>query len=134
WAPDAWLEADDREQFSLKRLRGRYVLLNFWQSWSAPCLAELSRLQRLDEAGKGTPFIVALHGGSNSDALADIRKRLGVSFVLVQDWQQRVARRYGVRCWPTTIAIGPDGRAEHVQVGIAHEDRDAAGQTEVRPA
>jgi len=45
--PDAWLEADDREQFSLQRLRGRYVLLNFWQSWSAPCIAELRRLQRL---------------------------------------------------------------------------------------
>ena len=48
--------ADDREQFSLQR----------------PCLADLSRLQRLYETGKGTPFIVALHGGSNGDALADI--------------------------------------------------------------
>ena len=42
-------------------------------SWSAPCLADLSRLRRPYETGKGTPFIVALHGGSNSDALADIR-------------------------------------------------------------
>jgi len=119
---------------AVKRLRGRYVLLNFSQSWSAPCIAELTRLQRLDETGKGAPFIVALHGGSNSDALAHIRKRLGLSFVLVQDWQQRVAGRYGVRCWPTTIAIAPDGRAEHVQVGIANEHRGAADQTEVRPA
>ena len=132
WAPDAWLEADDKEQFSLQRLRGRDVLLNFWQSWSAPCLTELSRLQHLYKAGKDTPFIVALHGGSNSDAIAEIRKRLGLSFALVQDWQQRVARRYGVRCWPTTIAIGPDGCTEHVQFGTAHEHRGAAGQTEVR--
>src|SRR6202035_308962 len=68
-APDAWFEADDKEQFSLQRLRGRDVLLNFWQSWSAPCLAELSRLQRLHDAGKGAPFIVAVHGGSNASAL-----------------------------------------------------------------
>ena len=27
----------------------------------------------------------------------------GLSFPLVQDSQQRIARRYGVRCWPTTI-------------------------------
>jgi peroxiredoxin len=133
-APDAWLEADDREQFSLKRLRGRNVLLNFWQSWSAPSLAELSRLQRLQEAGKGTPFIVALHGGSNSDALENIRNRLGLSFALVQDSQQRIARQYGVRCWPTTIAIGADGRADHIQFGIAHEYRGARGQTEMWPA
>jgi len=51
-APDAWFEADDREQFSLQRLRGRDVLLNFWQSWSAPSLAELGRLQRLYETEK----------------------------------------------------------------------------------
>jgi len=130
--PDAWLEADDREQFSLQRLRGRYVLLNFWQSWSAPCIAELRRLQRLYETGKGTTAIVALHGGNNGDALEDIRRRLGLSFVLVQDWQQRVARRYGVRCWPTTIAIGPDGRAEHLQFGMAHEHTRAPAQAETR--
>ena len=133
-APDVWLEADDREQFSLQRLRGRDVLLNFWQSWSAPCLAELSRLQRLYEAGKGTPFIVALHGGSDSNALADVRKRLGLSFALVQDSQQRIARQYGVRCWPTTIAIRPDGRAEHVQFGVGHEHRRCRRPNEARPA
>jgi len=133
-APDAWFEADDQEQFSLQRLRGRDVLLNFWQSWSAPCLAELSRLQRLHEAGKGAPFIVGLHGGSNSNALQEIRKQLGLSFALVQDPQQRVAKQYGVRCWPTTIAIGADGRAEHIQFGIAHVHRPEASKAEASPA
>jgi peroxiredoxin len=132
--PEVWLEAEDREQFSFQRLRGRDVLVNFWQSWSAPCLAELSRLQRLYEGGKGTPFIVAIHGGSDSNALADIQKRLGLSFSLVQDTQQQIARRYGVRCWPTTIAIRPDGRAESVQFGAGHDHRGAAGPAEDRPA
>jgi peroxiredoxin len=129
--PDAWLEADDREQFSLLRLRGREVLLNFWQSWSTPCLAELTRLQRLHEAGNGSPHIIALHGGKNVEALAEIRKRLGLSFVLVQDSQQRIARRYGVRCWPTTVAIGTDGRVAHIQFGTAH-DHKAAGTGAIR--
>jgi peroxiredoxin len=133
-APDMWLEADDREQFSLQRLRGREVLLTFWQSWSAPCLAELSRLQRLYATEKGAPFIVGLHGGADSNALADIRKRLGLSFALVQDSQQRFARQYGVRCWPTTIAIRPDGRVEHVQFGSAHEHRNTLRQADVPPA
>jgi hypothetical protein len=75
----------------------------------------------LQEAGKGTPFIVAFHGGNNTDALDEIRKRLGLSFALVQDSRQQIARRYGVRCWPTTITIGADGRAEHIQFGIGHE-------------
>jgi peroxiredoxin len=120
-APDALFETDDRDQLALHRFRGREILLNFWQSWSAPCLAELRRLQRLQETGKGTPFIVAFHGGNNTDALDEIRKRLRLSFALVQDSRQRIATRYGVRCWPTTITIGVDGRAEHIQFGIGHE-------------
>jgi len=109
------------------------VLVNFWQSWSAPCLAELARLQRLTEAGKDAPVVVALHGGASAEPLAEIRKRLGLSFRLVQDWEQLVARQYGVRCWPTTIAFGSDGRAQHVQYGAAHEHGRADGPTQARP-
>jgi peroxiredoxin len=132
-APDMWLETDDKEQFSLQRLRGREVLLCFWQSWSAPCLAELSRLQRLYETEKAAPFIVGLHGGGDSNALADTRKRLGLSFALVQDSQQRIARKYGVRCWPTTVAIRADGRVEHVQFGGTHEHQSGARPTDAPP-
>jgi peroxiredoxin len=120
-APDASFVTDRRDQYALHRFRGREVLLNFWQSWSAPCLTELSRLQRLYEAGKGAPFIIAFHGGNNREALPEIRQRLGLSFALVQDDQQRIAMQYGVRCWPTTILVGADGRAQHIQYGIGHE-------------
>jgi thiol-disulfide isomerase/thioredoxin len=105
--------------------------LNFWQSWSAPCLAELGRLQRLQEAGRETPFIVAFHGGKNRSALDEIRKRLGLSFALVQDSQQQIARRYGVRCWPTTILVGADGRAQHIQFGMGHEHASSIQQSEM---
>jgi peroxiredoxin len=119
--PDASFETVERDQNALHRLRGREFILNFWQSWSTPCLSELSRLQRLYEAGKETPFIVAFHGGNNRDAIAEIQRRLGLTFALAQDSQQRIARQYGVQCWPTTIRVGADGRAQHVQFGTGHE-------------
>lgn len=122
-APDALFEDDRENQFAIHRFRGRDVLLNFWQSWSAPCLEELGRLQRLQEDRRGTPSIVAFHGGKNSAVFEDVRKRLGLSFPLVQDPHHRIARLYGVRCWPTTIRVGADGRLEHIQLGkgTAHE-------------
>ena len=132
-APDAAFEDDGQHQFALHRLRGREMLLNFWQSWSAPCLTELCRLQRLHQAGREAPFIVAFHGGKNSKALDEIRKRLGLSFPLVQDLQQRIARQYGVRCWPTTIMVDAEGRVEHVQFGVCHDavSSDPMGATSV---
>jgi peroxiredoxin len=134
-APDIQFETDAGDQFALHRFRGREVLMNFWQSWSAPCLTELGRLQRLHAAGGKAPFIVAFHGGNNRDALEEIRRRLGLSFALVQDSQQRVAQQYGVRCWPTTITVDADGRAEHIQFGIGHEQLRTPEQSEpaVRP-
>jgi peroxiredoxin len=121
-APDAAF-ADGGRGYALHRLRGREVFVNFWQSWSAPCLTELERLQRLHADGGQAPSIVAFHGGTDAKAVDDVRKRLGLSFPVVQDPQQQIARRYGVRCWPTTIKIDADGRVEHIQFGTAHQHK-----------
>ena len=119
-APDVYFRDDRGEEGALHRLRGRSVLMTFWQSWSAPCLTELRRLQALQNAdSRGTPVIVAFHGGAAPESFDEIRKEHGLSFAIVQDAEHRVARRFGVRCWPTTIMVDPDGRIEHIQLGIA---------------
>jgi peroxiredoxin len=118
-APDVYFRDDRGDEGALHRLRGRSVLMTFWQSWSAPCLAELRRLQRLQNASQqDASFIVAFHGGTPRKDFNDIRKEYGLSLTIVQDAEHRVARRFGVRCWPTTIAIDPDGRIERIQLGI----------------
>jgi peroxiredoxin len=120
-APDVLFREHRGEQFALHRMRGQELLLNFWQAWSAPCITELDRLQRLHkQLGERGPFIVAFHGGKDAKALDEIRKRHGLSFPLVQDDGQRSARMYGVRCWPTTVSVNADGLIDHVQFGITH--------------
>jgi peroxiredoxin len=119
-APDGECHDDRGQLVALHRFRGRRLLLNFWQAWSAPSRHELRRLQMRQASGGETPLVVALHGG-RQHYLQQIRKELGLTFLLAQDVEQQVARRYGVRCWPTTVGIDPDGRVEHVQFGITHE-------------
>jgi peroxiredoxin len=126
-AKDAMFEDDLGNQFALHRFQGRDMLLNFWQPWSAPCLAELSRLQRLHQSGKDTAFIVAFHGGTDSSAVNQVRKQLGLTFPLVHDSHQRIARLYGVRCWPTTVLVDAEGRVQQVQFGKEHSHGQAAG-------
>lgn len=123
-APDAYF-ADGGREFAVHRLRGHRSLLNFWQSWSAPCLRELQRLQSLYRPANGgrksppdVPLIVAFHGGKDAKALESIRKELGLSFIVVQDAEQRIARKYGVRCWPTTVGLDADGIVESIQFGL----------------
>jgi peroxiredoxin len=138
-APDVLFREHRGEEFALHRLRGRELLLNFWQAWSAPCITELGRLQRLHkQATERAPFIVAFHGGKEAKALDEIRRRHALSFPLVQDADQRIARTYGVRCWPTTVSVNADGFIDHVQFGITHPhaffaDRQTGGTLSQSP-
>jgi peroxiredoxin len=131
-APDVAFEDDRGQRLALHRLRGREVVFNFWQSWSAPCIEELRRLRRFQaRAGGRAPLIVAFHGGKERGALDAVRARHDLPFALVEDTDQRVASMYGVRCWPTTISIDTHGRVTHVQFGLSPERRETASWDEV---
>jgi peroxiredoxin len=133
-APDLSFQDDLGDEFALHRFHGQPMLLNFWQSWSAPCLTELTRLQQLHQADKGKSFIAAFHGGKDGKAPAEVRKRLGLSFPLIQDSEHQFARRYGVRCWPTTITVDADGRLQHIQLGTQHDHGAPPGREQPKPA
>jgi peroxiredoxin len=118
-APDVSFEDDRGQLFAVRRMLGREVLFTFWLGWSGPCIKELRRLQGLrDRAGAGAPLIVAFHGGKERRVLDEIRKQYQLSFPLVHDANHVIARRYGVRCWPTTVSINADGLVSHVQFGL----------------
>lgn len=57
------LDAPDLEgrNWTLASLRGRVVLLNFWASWCAPCLAEMPALVLAQEKfGENAPIVVGI--------------------------------------------------------------------------
>jgi peroxiredoxin len=121
-ALDADFTDDRGTRLSLRRLRGRRVVILFWKSWSAPCLRELRRLQEI--AGRpGGPFVMAVNGGERREVIADARSRHGLTVPLVHDPDQIIAAMYGVRCWPTTVSINEEGIVDRVQFGMTHEHR-----------
>lgn len=108
---------------ALNRLRGRHVLLNFCQSWSAPCLRELDRLQRLQEEGERAPMVLVVNGDEERTPLEEVCRQHNFNFTLIHDAGKRIARLYGVHCWPTTVSINPDGIVDRIQFGVAHAHR-----------
>ena len=46
-APDFTLPTVTGEEFSLKSLQGHIVILDFWASWCAPCIAEMPTVKEI---------------------------------------------------------------------------------------
>ena len=110
------LKAVDLEgrQWTADEMRGRVVLLDFWATWCAPCLAELPRLQALRSRHSREHFEIL---GISLDVTS---RHSFVSWLNRNriDWPQvheragyasSVPRLFGIDRLPRTILVGRDG-------------------------
>ena len=129
-APDFLFEYDEGHRVTLHRLRGRPVLLNFWKSWSTPCLNELRYLQGVHDGTSGDgPLVLAIDDGEDSRSVARVRQELGLTFRLIPDPDRAIARRYRVNCWPSTVAVNEAGRIDWVHFGMTPAQADRTPPT-----
>lgn len=130
--------SDDRGRFlSLNRFRHRSMLLVFARADSSPSLAVLRRLQRLQQRlDRKQTTVVAIIDEAEPDSLELLRREQDLSFTLVADTRGRIARRYGISAWPTTIQVEADGTIARINVGadpgalvaLARERRERAAE------
>ncbi|CUJ03611.1 TlpA family protein disulfide reductase [Cognatishimia activa] len=110
-AKAAFLHEDGGEG-TLADYEGKYVLLNFWATWCAPCRHEMPMLSELQEELGGDDFeVVTLATGRNMPpAMAKFLKEIGVdNLPQHRDPKQTVAREMKVFGLPTTMILDPEG-------------------------
>lgn len=94
---------------SLEALRGRPVLVHFWASWCSACKLEQSSIDALarDHA------VLTVAAGSGGAYL----RSQGLSFPALADPEAELAQRFGVRAFPTSFIVDPQGVIRFVEVG-----------------
>lgn len=111
--PDLPVVGMDDKEHHLSELHGKYVLLNFWATWCAPCREEMPALNALQKEFGGEDFQVALIavGRNPPPAIRKFFEQAGIdSLETWRDPKQKLAANSGVMGLPVTILLDPEGK------------------------
>jgi peroxiredoxin len=123
-APDFALQRlGDGTQMTLAELRGRVVLVNFWATWCKTCEEEMPAMERLYRSLRAEGFeLVAISVDQEVEEVVRFQERLGLSFPILLDPDQKAARAYQTFAFPESLLIGPDGVVLERYVGAKEWD------------
>ncbi|MCA8833593.1 MAG: TlpA family protein disulfide reductase [Proteobacteria bacterium] len=119
----------DGQSLELSAFRGRVVLINFWATWCAPCLAEMPSLNRLQIALGGKDFqIITIATGRNASTDIDsfFTNQNITHLTRYRDPNLRLALALGAGSLPTTVLMDRDGSIIARLQGEADWDSEAA--------
>ena len=118
-----WIGTDG--PLTLRGLRGRFVLLDFWTSCCVNCLHVLDELRPLEERFSDVLVVVGVHSPkfaheADHAALLDAVERYEVHHPVLDDPQLATWSQYAVRAWPTLVLVDPEGYVVHTASGEGH--------------
>jgi thiol-disulfide isomerase/thioredoxin len=123
-APALTFTGRDGTPRSLADFRGRWVLVNLWATWCAPCVREMPSLDRL-QAALGTRLaIVAISEDRGAAPVVDpFLEKLGLKQLAIYlDPKGAAGQALKARGLPTSVLIDGEGRMVGMLEGAAEWD------------
>lgn len=122
--PTLRLTTLDGSEYDLAAHRGRWVVINYWATWCAPCLKEMPELSALDAMREHIEVIGLAYEDIEPEAMrAFLQKHPVVYPIAILDTYDPPADFATPRGLPMTWLIAPDGRVAKKFLGpvTAHE-------------
>jgi thiol-disulfide isomerase/thioredoxin len=126
-APELGFATRDGRAVRLADFRGRFVLVNLWATWCAPCVREMPSLDRLQaRLGDRLTVLAISEDRGAGHVVAPFLEKLGLSRLAVYlDPSDAAQEAFAVRGLPTSFLIDRDGRILASLEGAAEWDSPA---------
>lgn len=97
---------------------GRWVVINYWAEWCAPCREEIPELNRLDREHRAEVAVLGVnYDGLTGERLRRLAEEMGIEFRLLEEDPRERWGEPQPSVLPSTLIVNPDGELVDVLVG-----------------
>jgi thiol-disulfide isomerase/thioredoxin len=115
-APFSFTDLQGRTH-TLEGHRGKWVLVNLWATWCAPCVLEMPELEALSRSRPDVVVLGLAIDGQNPERVRQFAKKLNVTYPVIAGSQQ-LAQQFRPRGFPTSVLYNPSGIRVLVKEGM----------------
>ncbi len=116
--PDFKLADLEGNQQQLSDYAGKAVVVNFWGTFCPPCVKEMPEFERQYLKWKDQGLIVlAINLSEDTLTVNNFVRRFDLHYPILRDMNRKTERSYGLKSYPTTFFIKPDGSIMEIMVG-----------------
>ena len=101
---------------TLESYRGKWLVLNVWATWCAPCIKEMPELETLSHARSDVAVLGLAADGDNVMRLRQFAQALHVTYPIIAG-DDKMLKEFKVQAYPTTLLYDPAGKLVFTKLG-----------------
>jgi thiol-disulfide isomerase/thioredoxin len=108
--PPLVLEAGSGDALAARGFQGKMLVLNVWATWCPPCRREMPSLESLSRTLDPSRFaVVGMSTDADERVALEFLYQNNITFANFFDKNGRLAKQFGLKVYPETFLIAPDG-------------------------
>jgi thiol-disulfide isomerase/thioredoxin len=107
---------------TMKDLRGKIVVLDFWTLCCINCIHVLPDLEKLEKKYPNEVVVIGVHTAKfdsekTNDSIRKAVLRYEIAHPVINDSERKVWTAFGARAWPTIMIVDPEGNLVYNESG-----------------
>lgn len=122
-APNFTLQNLDGGNVTLRDLKGKVVLIEFWATWCTPCRISIPAVEKIYAVyhARGLDVLGISLDGGDWDSVKAFRNEFGIAYPILQG-NESVFQKYMVRTIPMFVLLDREGNIRHRFLGAGNEE------------